>query len=126
MANQPKATTVAEVAVALPPQLKNDLLGKLRRHDELAGFIEKAKEEQSDIKREVEEDFAAAGAGNALFNGCKLDGWAIKMVLGKTTKLDEDMLMKEHGLSAADLDACRVTTDNTPYVKITAPRRAKA
>ena len=119
------ATSTQEVAVSLSPEIRGRVLKAFQEHQQLAESIAAAKLRQEALKVEVEELFAAADEGNALFHGCKLDGWAVKMVCGETTKLDEDDLMKTHGLSAVELDACRVTSANTPYVKITAPRKAK-
>ena len=119
------ATSTQEVAVNLPPEIRGRMLKAFQKYQQLAESIAAAKTEQDALKVEVEELFAAADEGNALFHGCKLDGWSVKMVCGESHKLDEDAVMKEHGLSAADLDNCRVTTANSPYVKITAPRKAK-
>jgi hypothetical protein len=98
------------------------MLRKLNRHSELKAIIEAARGEQVSLLEGIDQIFADADEGNALFNGCKVDGWGIKMVCGETTRLDEDMLMKEYGLTGAQLDACRVTKPSTPYIKITAPK----
>jgi hypothetical protein len=125
MAKSITATTVTEVALQLSPTTKQAMMADLRRHQELAVAIKAAVDEQTRIRESIDQRFADEGEGNALFNGCKVDGWGIKMVCGETTRLNEDTLMKEHGLSGADLDACRETKPSTPYIKITPPKGAK-
>lgn len=119
-------TTEVRTEVKLAPALKTKLMKRLKRYAELSELIKAAQLEQETIKDDVDRDFTDAGEGNALFNGCAVDSFRVKMVCGTTSKLDEDALMKDHGLTRADLDACTDTKPSKPYVKITPPEKPKA
>lgn len=120
-------TAVTEVVeVELSTQLKTKLVKKLTRYEQLAEQIAAAQLEQETIKTAVDKDFTDAGEGNALFNGATIGAFKVKMVCGTTRKLDEDELMRTHGLSRAELDACTDEKPSKPYIKITGPKKDKA
>lgn len=119
------ATQVATVEVKLKPQTRLMVRQRIEEHANLAKAIAEAKSRQDRIKGEVEALFVKDKQGRALADGTKLDGFSIKMVCGVTRKLDKVALMKAHGLTQEDLDECTDENPDTPYVKITAPRKGK-
>jgi len=116
-----QATTTVAVTVALKPNTRMMVRQRCEEYAKLSKIEKEAKERKKRISAEVDALFIKDKQGRALADGTELDGFKIKLVTGETSKLDTLALMKAHGLSQEDLDACTETTPNTAYVRITPP-----
>lgn len=117
---KPTLTTSATVEVALEPRLKAQLRVKCHRIAEINRQLAALKKEAETIKDDVEGMFVEADEVDALINGVNLDGFKVKMVCGKTSRLDKKKLVAL-GCKPEWLEKATKTTDNKPYVRITPP-----
>jgi hypothetical protein len=101
------------------------LTARLGERGRIDGEIKERQGRKKRIDKELDDILTNEGQGAALLDGLDIDGHKIKTVCGTSTKLDEDKLKRLFGLTEADLEQCRVTTDNEPYLKVTAPRKGK-
>jgi hypothetical protein len=118
-----QATTTVQttVNVALKPNTRLMVKQRVEEYAKLSREVKAAKQRQERIRDEVDALFTKDKQGKALADGTVLDGYKLKMVCGTTKKLDQHALMKEHGLTQADLDACTDEVPSKAYVKITPP-----
>lgn len=115
-----EVTQKAEIKLA--PRLQAKLDALLKETEALGARISKDKARQDTIKSEVEKLFEDAGEFGALLEGVKVNGFSVKYVTGNKDTLDKTRLMRNHGLTQADLDACTDTKPSKPYTLITPPK----
>lgn len=113
-------TTALVTDVKLQPKVRAQLRVKLLAASEKRAQIKKLESELDEIKNYAEQVFIDADEIDALINGADIDGYKIKMVQGKTSRLDKQRLV-ELGCKPAWLEKATKTTDNKPYVRITPP-----
>lgn len=113
-------STTARVEVGLEPRVKAQIRTALTEYCDLQAQIKRLTERQDAIKADVQAKFDEADALDALVDGTDVDGIKVKLVIGSSRRLDKMKLMKRHGLTQADLDACSPEKPNKPYVRVTA------
>ncbi len=115
-------TTAATVEVRLSATLQAKALARCEEVNRLKDEIKKREARIEDCKAELDGMFEDAGEYGALVSGVDINGYPVKLVTGTTTRLNEMDLMRTHGLTAADLDACRETKPSKPYIKVGAKK----
>jgi hypothetical protein len=120
-------TTTAATEVELSPKLKLQLKAKLEEFADLRVQKKSIEQREEDIKLEIETLFADAGEYNALLEGVRVDTSygpvPVKVVTGGTSKkFDKKLLMKQHKLTIAQVDALYKTTPKADYVNVSLPR----
>jgi hypothetical protein len=111
------ATTSLQTEVKLSPRVKAQIRVQLYEYAELQRAKKEIEAKQAAIKEVVEIKFADADEIDALMNGTEIDGFRIKMVVGSTSRIDKKKLVA----LGVDLEEVTTTTDNKPYLKISAP-----
>lgn len=119
MAKVSVSTTVRQ-EVGLDLRTKAQIRTALMEYLDLQREMKLLQAKQDALKALVQTRFNDAEQLDALMEGTDVDGVKIKLVVGSNTKLDKTKLMKKHGLSQADLDACSKTTPSKPYLRVTA------
>lgn len=115
------ATTIATVEVTLEHRVQQMLLARCEEHAALQREIETRKARQERLKKEVEDLFAKAGQSDALDAGTEIEGHKVKMVRGKSKKLDKLALLRALDITAEELDAFFDERPNKPYIRISPP-----
>lgn len=121
MPKAPSISTSLATEVKLQPRVKAIIRVQLNEYLDLQRQIKELQARQDTIKATVQDKFIDADEIDALMAGADVDGIKVKLVVGSRKSLDQKKLMKAHGLSQDDLDACTSEKQNKPYVKISGP-----
>lgn len=113
-------TTSLATEVKLSPKVRAQLRTQLFAAAEKRRQIKKLEADLDEIKSYAEQVFIDADEIDALINGADIDGFKIKMVQGKSSRLDKKRLV-ELGCDPKWIEKATKTTENKPYVKITPP-----
>ena len=114
-------TTTTRLEVGLDVRTKAQIRVALTEYLDLQRQIKALAAKQDGIKALVQQKFDDADQIDALMEGTDVDGIRLKLVCGSSRRLDKAKLMKVHGLTAEDIEACSPEKPSKPYVRIQAP-----
>ena len=114
-------TTTTETTVKLAPKARAMILTRLQENAALATQIDALKARQDRLKDELEDVFRKEKQGKALADGCAIDGYKLKVVIGESKKLNQLRLV-ELGCDPAWLEEATETVPKKPYLLLTAPK----
>lgn len=120
----PSITTQQVTEVTLSPELKVELLNKLREFQANATAIKALEADQAALKVEVEGMVVGAGEAAALDAGFDIEGFKAKMVYPTRTSLDLKTLVAQ-GVTTQQIENATVTEPSKHYLLISTPKDAK-
>ncbi len=119
------ATTSLRQELSLSPRVAAQIRVQLTQYAENRRKIKELEAKNDEVKATVQQQFLDADELDALMNGTDLDGYKVKLVAGTSHRINKARVKKkliELGADAGWLeDEGHDETQNTPYVKITAP-----
>jgi len=117
----PAITTTVVQTVKLSPALRTKVLKMLQIYAETDAQMKAIKTAKVAALSAVERLFEQAGEAEALDQGCAIDGFKLKVVMGRTSTLNVKFLMEEFGVTAEMLEQATESKAKKPYLKITVP-----
>ena len=117
MSVKPTLELTTTTTVQLSASLRRKVQPLIETHQQLQREIKEREERQTKLKEQVEEAFVEADEVDALMEGVKIGDVPIKVVCGKSSRLDKKRLV-ELGCEPEWLVEATKTTDNRPYLRI--------
>lgn len=118
---QLKGDVAASPEVALKPVARKMVVQRCEEHATLHTQIKELEARKKRLGAEIVELFEKEGVDGALYDGTKVAGHSIKVVLSNSSKFDKLGFMKAHHLTEDDFAEFTSTTPKAPYVKMVHP-----